>query len=219
MSGWEAAGHVSGHSYSHLWLAGTILDRADREWPAVHTRRPSAGPEEGRGAWRWADRRQGVSSEGRWVSAAGSVPAPSPRPLRLAPMSSPPPGSAPHSMSRSFGESYRVGSTSGAHAITAFCSWDHKVTQKWASRLQHDKIRTHLKVSRPGPSCRPPLPWPPVRWEPNGQRGLGSLPGPLRESQYPLVPSGIRPQGLQLAPPPAGHVAPGSDCYSPAASE
>ncbi|XP_015998710.2 transmembrane channel-like protein 6 isoform X2 [Rousettus aegyptiacus] len=50
-----------------------------------------------------------------------------------------------YSMSRSFGESYRVGSTSGAHAITAFCSWDHKVTQKWASRLQHDKIRTHLK--------------------------------------------------------------------------
>lgn len=52
-------------------------------------------------------------------------------------------------MSRSFGESYRVGSTSGAHAITVFCSWDHKVTQKWASRLQHDNIRTRLKVSRP----------------------------------------------------------------------
>uniref|UniRef100_A0A671FIM3 Transmembrane channel-like protein n=1 Tax=Rhinolophus ferrumequinum TaxID=59479 RepID=A0A671FIM3_RHIFE len=48
-------------------------------------------------------------------------------------------------MSHSFGESYRVGSTSGAHAITVFCSWDHKVTQKWASRLQHDNIRTRLK--------------------------------------------------------------------------
>ncbi|KAM5306871.1 transmembrane channel-like protein 6 isoform 2-T2 [Glossophaga mutica] len=50
-----------------------------------------------------------------------------------------------YSMSRSFGESYRVGSASGAHAITAFCSWDHKVTQRRASRLQHDNIRTQLK--------------------------------------------------------------------------
>eukprot|EP00069_Balaena_mysticetus_P020887 bmy_13161T0 len=48
-------------------------------------------------------------------------------------------------MSRSFGESYRVGSTSGVHAITVFCSWDYKVTQKWATRLQHDNIRTQLK--------------------------------------------------------------------------
>ncbi|XP_016061771.1 PREDICTED: transmembrane channel-like protein 6 [Miniopterus natalensis] len=50
-----------------------------------------------------------------------------------------------YSMSRSFGESYRVGSTLGAHALAVFCSWDHKVTQKWASRLQHDNIRTRLK--------------------------------------------------------------------------
>ncbi|XP_042771825.1 transmembrane channel-like protein 6 [Panthera leo] len=50
-----------------------------------------------------------------------------------------------YSMSHSFGESYRVGSTSGVHAITVFCSWDHKVTQRRASRLQHDNIRTHLK--------------------------------------------------------------------------
>uniref|UniRef100_A0A3Q2L340 Transmembrane channel-like protein n=1 Tax=Equus caballus TaxID=9796 RepID=A0A3Q2L340_HORSE len=48
-------------------------------------------------------------------------------------------------MSRSFGESYRVGSTSGVHAITVFCSWDYKVTQKWPSRLQQDNIRTQLK--------------------------------------------------------------------------
>ncbi|XP_068387352.1 transmembrane channel-like protein 6 isoform X4 [Eschrichtius robustus] len=53
-----------------------------------------------------------------------------------------------YSMSRSFGESYRVGSTSGVHAITVFCSWDYKVTQKWATRLQHDNIRTQLKQSR-----------------------------------------------------------------------
>ncbi|XP_053516488.1 transmembrane channel-like protein 6 isoform X4 [Artibeus jamaicensis] len=50
-----------------------------------------------------------------------------------------------YSMSRSFGESYRVGSASGAHAVTVFCSWDHKVTQRRASRLQHDNIRTQLK--------------------------------------------------------------------------
>ncbi|XP_004693470.2 PREDICTED: transmembrane channel-like protein 6 [Condylura cristata] len=50
-----------------------------------------------------------------------------------------------YSMSHSFGESYRVGSTLGVHAITVFCSWDYKVTQKWASRLQQDTIRTHLK--------------------------------------------------------------------------
>lgn len=50
-----------------------------------------------------------------------------------------------YSMSRSFGESYRVGSTLGAHALAVFCSWDHKVTQKWASRLQRDNIRTRLK--------------------------------------------------------------------------
>uniref|UniRef100_A0A5F5PHU6 Transmembrane channel-like protein n=1 Tax=Equus caballus TaxID=9796 RepID=A0A5F5PHU6_HORSE len=50
-----------------------------------------------------------------------------------------------YSMSRSFGESYRVGSTSGVHAITVFCSWDYKVTQKWPSRLQQDNIRTQLK--------------------------------------------------------------------------
>ncbi|XP_006869721.1 PREDICTED: transmembrane channel-like protein 6 [Chrysochloris asiatica] len=50
-----------------------------------------------------------------------------------------------YSMSHSFGESYRVGSTSGIHAITIFCSWDYKVTQKWASRLQQDNLRTQLK--------------------------------------------------------------------------
>ncbi|XP_068832563.1 transmembrane channel-like protein 6 isoform X2 [Capricornis sumatraensis] len=50
-----------------------------------------------------------------------------------------------YSMSRSFGESYRVGGTSGVHAITVFCSWDYKVTQRWAIRLQHDNIRTQLK--------------------------------------------------------------------------
>uniref|UniRef100_A0A8C9PTC1 Transmembrane channel-like protein n=1 Tax=Spermophilus dauricus TaxID=99837 RepID=A0A8C9PTC1_SPEDA len=50
-------------------------------------------------------------------------------------------------MSHAFGESYRVGSTKGVHAITVFCSWDYKVTEKRASRLQQDNIRTQLKVS------------------------------------------------------------------------
>ncbi|XP_045425520.1 transmembrane channel-like protein 6 isoform X3 [Lemur catta] len=50
-----------------------------------------------------------------------------------------------YSMAHAFGESYRVGSTSGVHAITVFCSWDYKVTQRRASRLQHDNIRTRLK--------------------------------------------------------------------------
>ncbi|XP_064225472.1 transmembrane channel-like protein 6 isoform X4 [Aotus nancymaae] len=64
-----------------------------------------------------------------------------------------------YSMAHSFGESYRVGSTSGIHAITVFCSWDYKVTQKRASRLQQDNIRTRLKTG--------------VRW-----RNLGSLQPP-----------------------------------------
>ncbi|XP_056673391.1 transmembrane channel-like protein 6 isoform X4 [Monodelphis domestica] len=50
-----------------------------------------------------------------------------------------------YSMSRSFGKSYQVGSTLGVHAITVFCSWDYRVTQKRAARLQHDNIRTQLK--------------------------------------------------------------------------
>ncbi|KFO35657.1 Transmembrane channel-like protein 6 [Fukomys damarensis] len=54
-----------------------------------------------------------------------------------------------YSMSHSFGESYRVGSTKGIHAITAFCSWDYKVTQNWASRLQRDNICTQLKSPEP----------------------------------------------------------------------
>ncbi|XP_005070253.1 transmembrane channel-like protein 6 isoform X1 [Mesocricetus auratus] len=50
-----------------------------------------------------------------------------------------------YSMSHSFGESYRVGSTKGIHALTVFCTWDYKVTQKRASRVQQDSICTQLK--------------------------------------------------------------------------
>ncbi|ELK38000.1 Transmembrane channel-like protein 6 [Myotis davidii] len=68
-------------------------------------------------------------------------------------------------MSHSFGESYRVGSALGAHAITVFCSWDHKVTQKRASRLQCDNIRTQLKVRHQGrghPTLSPATPSQPL---------------------------------------------------------
>uniref|UniRef100_A0A6I8P4F3 Transmembrane channel-like protein n=1 Tax=Ornithorhynchus anatinus TaxID=9258 RepID=A0A6I8P4F3_ORNAN len=48
-------------------------------------------------------------------------------------------------MSHSFGESYRVGRTLGAHAVTVFCSWDYKVTDWRGIRLQQDNLRTQLK--------------------------------------------------------------------------
>ncbi|XP_038598053.1 transmembrane channel-like protein 6 [Tachyglossus aculeatus] len=50
-----------------------------------------------------------------------------------------------YSMSHSFGESYRVGSTLGAHAVAVFCSWDYKVTDLRGIRLQQDNLRTQLK--------------------------------------------------------------------------
>ncbi|KAM5272737.1 transmembrane channel-like protein 6 [Ctenodactylus gundi] len=60
-----------------------------------------------------------------------------------------------YSMSHSFGESYRVGSTKGVHAMTVFCSWDCKVTEKRASRLQRDNICTRLKeLLAAWPPCR-----------------------------------------------------------------
>ncbi|XP_069511357.1 transmembrane channel-like protein 6 isoform X2 [Ambystoma mexicanum] len=50
-----------------------------------------------------------------------------------------------YSMSRSFGESYRLGGTSGDHAIKVFCSWDYKVIKKPCVRVQHENIRIQLK--------------------------------------------------------------------------
>lgn len=73
-------------------------------------------------------------------------------------------------MSHSFGESYRVGSTKGIHALTVFCSWDYKVTQKRASRVQQDNICTQLKVSSYLPHtwspsfCRPGLDPLRIKW-------------------------------------------------------
>ncbi|XP_066469330.1 transmembrane channel-like protein 6 [Tiliqua scincoides] len=50
-----------------------------------------------------------------------------------------------YSMSRSFGESYRVDSASGYLAVKVFCAWDYKVIQKRCVQLQSESICTHLK--------------------------------------------------------------------------
>nr|XP_056723316.1 transmembrane channel-like protein 6 [Euleptes europaea] len=50
-----------------------------------------------------------------------------------------------YSMSRSFGESYRVGSGSGDLAVKVFCAWDYKVIQERSLQLQSENICTQLK--------------------------------------------------------------------------
>ncbi|NXN48484.1 TMC6 protein, partial [Rynchops niger] len=50
-----------------------------------------------------------------------------------------------YSMSRSFGESYRVGSSMGNLAVKVFCAWDFKVIQRRSVKLQCENIRTQLK--------------------------------------------------------------------------
>ncbi|XP_074871049.1 transmembrane channel-like protein 6 isoform X3 [Carettochelys insculpta] len=50
-----------------------------------------------------------------------------------------------YSMSRSFGESYRVDCMSGHFASKVFCAWDYKVIHRRPVRLQHENIRTQLK--------------------------------------------------------------------------
>uniref|UniRef100_A0A8B9S381 Transmembrane channel-like protein n=1 Tax=Apteryx owenii TaxID=8824 RepID=A0A8B9S381_APTOW len=50
-----------------------------------------------------------------------------------------------YSMSRSFGESYRVGGPVGDLAIKVFCAWDFKVVRKRWVKLQSENIRTQLK--------------------------------------------------------------------------
>ncbi|XP_076209736.1 transmembrane channel-like protein 6 isoform X2 [Aptenodytes patagonicus] len=50
-----------------------------------------------------------------------------------------------YSMSHSFGESYRVGSSAGDLAIKVFCAWDFKVIQRRSVKLQCENIRTQLK--------------------------------------------------------------------------
>ncbi|KFP32158.1 Transmembrane channel-like 6, partial [Colius striatus] len=50
-----------------------------------------------------------------------------------------------YSMSRSFGESYRVGSSTGDLALKVFCAWDFKVIQRRSVKLQCENICTQLK--------------------------------------------------------------------------
>ncbi|NXF34747.1 TMC6 protein, partial [Nyctibius bracteatus] len=50
-----------------------------------------------------------------------------------------------YSMSRSFGESYRVGSSRGDLAARVFSAWDFKVIQRRSVKLQSENIRTQLK--------------------------------------------------------------------------
>ncbi|NXF54326.1 TMC6 protein, partial [Oceanites oceanicus] len=50
-----------------------------------------------------------------------------------------------YSMSRSFGESYRVGSSAGDLAMKVFCAWDFNVTQRRSVKLQCENICTQLK--------------------------------------------------------------------------
>ncbi|XP_064006881.1 transmembrane channel-like protein 6 isoform X2 [Pogoniulus pusillus] len=49
------------------------------------------------------------------------------------------------SMSRSFRESYRVGSSTGDLAVKVFCAWDFKVIQRRSVKLQCQNICTQLK--------------------------------------------------------------------------
>uniref|UniRef100_A0A8B9R6H8 Transmembrane channel-like protein n=1 Tax=Anas platyrhynchos TaxID=8839 RepID=A0A8B9R6H8_ANAPL len=53
-----------------------------------------------------------------------------------------------YSMYRSFGESYRVGSSAGDLAIKVFCAWDFKVVQRRSVKLQCENICTQLKVQQ-----------------------------------------------------------------------
>ncbi|KAM6403691.1 transmembrane channel-like protein 6 [Rhynochetos jubatus] len=50
-----------------------------------------------------------------------------------------------YSVSRSFGESYRVGGSARDLAVRVFCAWDFKVVQRRSVRLQRESIRTQLK--------------------------------------------------------------------------
>ncbi|XP_036441895.1 transmembrane channel-like protein 6b [Colossoma macropomum] len=50
-----------------------------------------------------------------------------------------------YSMSKSFGQSFRIDRSKGLLAMKVFCSWDFKVTKKSSVRLQYENISTQLK--------------------------------------------------------------------------
>uniref|UniRef100_A0A8B9JGF6 Transmembrane channel-like protein n=1 Tax=Astyanax mexicanus TaxID=7994 RepID=A0A8B9JGF6_ASTMX len=50
-----------------------------------------------------------------------------------------------YSMSKSFGQSFRIDRSKGLLAMKVFCSWDFKVTKKSSVRLQRENISIQLK--------------------------------------------------------------------------
>ncbi|XP_062868726.1 transmembrane channel-like protein 6b [Trichomycterus rosablanca] len=50
-----------------------------------------------------------------------------------------------YSMSKSFGQSFRIDRSKGLLAIKVFCSWDFKVSKKSSVKLQSENISTQLK--------------------------------------------------------------------------
>lgn len=50
------------------------------------------------------------------------------------------------SMSKSFGQSFRIDRSKGLLAIKVFSSWDFKVSKKSSVRLQSENITTQLRV-------------------------------------------------------------------------
>ncbi|MBN3307609.1 TMC6 protein, partial [Amia calva] len=58
------------------------------------------------------------------------------------------------SMSKSFGESYRIDAAQGDLAMKAFCSWDFKVIKNTSVNLQHENISTQLKEVLSELACR-----------------------------------------------------------------
>lgn len=54
-----------------------------------------------------------------------------------------------NSMSKSFGQSFRIDKSHSSLAMKAFCSWDFKVIKKCSVKLMSENICTQLKVHKP----------------------------------------------------------------------
>lgn len=52
----------------------------------------------------------------------------------------------PYSMSKSFGQSFRINKSHSILAIKVFCSWDFKVIKKTSVKLMSENICIQLKV-------------------------------------------------------------------------
>nr|XP_023672754.1 transmembrane channel-like protein 6 [Paramormyrops kingsleyae] len=59
-----------------------------------------------------------------------------------------------YSMSKSFGQSFRVDKPQGSLALKVFCSWDFRVIKKTSMKLQAENISTQLKELLSELSCR-----------------------------------------------------------------